>query len=198
MQRTYGRSINVIRLPKSGGVRPFFSLPHSTECKNLADMLLNLLVLADLCSFRVLWVLCVDILQAVDRDYAYRQRVRNHQVQNYVYGQKVEIPDRCDNGEGSYLFQHEPTSDLSLAPSSTVVPFDDITIYRIGGGKKPLIVPYIFLPPIRISVEVVHLVNHASPCGPRGFCGSHHRSSFTPSSPSSGIHSFFMMRYFAD
>lgn len=52
-----------------------------------------------------------------------------------MYGQKVEIPDRCDNGEGSYLFQHEPTSDLSLAPSSAVVSFDDITIYRIGGGK---------------------------------------------------------------
>lgn len=52
-----------------------------------------------------------------------------------MYGQKVGVPDGCDNGEGSYLFQHEPTSDLSLAPSSTVVSFDDITIYRIGGGE---------------------------------------------------------------
>lgn len=74
--------------------------------------------------------------QAVDRDQAHRRRVRNHQIQNYMYGQKVEIPDGCDNGEGSYLFQHEPTSDLSFAPSSTVVSFDDITIYRIGGGES--------------------------------------------------------------
>jgi len=63
----------------------------------------------------------------------HRQRVRSYQIQNYMYGQKVEVPDGCDDGEGSYLFQHEPTSDLSLAPSSTVVSFDDITIYRIGG-----------------------------------------------------------------
>jgi hypothetical protein len=59
-----------------------------------------------------------------------------------MYGQKVGIPDRCDNGEGSYLFQHEPTSDLSLAPSSTVVSFDDITIYRIGGGKGSFIIHF--------------------------------------------------------
>lgn len=52
-----------------------------------------------------------------------------------MYGKKVEIPHGCDNGEGSYLFQHEQTSDLSLAPSSTLVSFDDITIYRIGGGE---------------------------------------------------------------
>lgn len=57
-----------------------------------------------------------------------------------MYGQKIEIPDRCDNGEGSYLFQHEPTSDLSLAPSSTVVSFDEITIYRIGGGEGSSII----------------------------------------------------------
>jgi hypothetical protein len=61
-----------------------------------------------------------------------------------MYGQKVEVPDRCDNGEGSYLFQHEPTSDLSLAPSSTVVSFDDITIYRIGGGKISSIISRLF------------------------------------------------------
>lgn len=89
---------------------------------------------------------CVGLLQAVDRDHAHRQRVRNHQIQNYMYGQKVEIPARCDNGEGSYLFQHEPTSDLSLAPSSTVVSFDDITIYRIGGGKISFIISRFFCP----------------------------------------------------
>jgi len=110
----------------------------------------------------------VGILQAADRDYTYRQRVRNHQIQNYMYGQKIKIPNRCDNGEGSYLFQHEPTSDLSLAPSSTVVSFGDITIYRIGGGKEFhaffffSFEPVFFLPRTHISVGIVHRINHVS------------------------------------
>ena len=92
-----------------------------------------------------------------------------------MYGQKVEIPDRCDNGEGSYLFQHEPTSDLSLAPSSTVVSFDDITIYRIGGGKESSIVLcLVFFSHVsraRISVGIVYRANHVSIRVPRGLHG---------------------------
>ena len=103
--------------------------------QKLTEMPSNPLALTDTPSFRVPEPRVWFFLQAVDRDHAHRQRVRNHQIQNYMYGQKIEIPDRCDKGEGSYLFQHEPTADLSLAPSSTVVSFDDITIYRIGGGK---------------------------------------------------------------
>jgi len=33
-----------------------------------------------------------------------------------------------------YLFDHELTADLSLAPFSTVVSFDSIAIHSIGGG----------------------------------------------------------------
>jgi len=85
-----------------------------------------------------------------------------------MYGQKVEIPDRCDNGEGSYLFQHEPTSNLSLAPSSTVISFDDITIYRIGGGEGSSIAPWLvlfpafffFLPRPANAVRRVFVVEH--------------------------------------
>ena len=85
-----------------------------------------------------------------------------------MYGQKVEIPDGCDNGEGSYLFQHEPTSDLSLAPSSAVVSFDDITIYRIGGGKI-LFMPFLFeassspTSTHSYSAGIAHPINHTPP-----------------------------------
>lgn len=82
-----------------------------------------------------------------------------------MYGQKIEIPNRCDNGEGSYLFQHEPTSDLSLAPSSAVVSFDDITIYRIGGGEEPSIILVLcerfslsHVSPNRISVGILRVL----------------------------------------
>jgi len=89
MQRAYGHTIQVVKIPKSGGV--------------------------------------------VELDHAYRERVRNNQLHNYMYGQRVDLPPGCDSAEGHVLFRNEPNTDLTLSPSSSTVSFADITIYRIGG-----------------------------------------------------------------
>lgn len=69
----------------------------------------------------------------VELDHAYHERIKNYQLHNYMYGQRIDVPPGCDSSEPNVLFQNEPTTDLTLSPSSTVVPFDDISIYRIGG-----------------------------------------------------------------
>lgn len=49
-----------------------------------------------------------------------------------MYGQKLDPPP----GETSVTIGGEDFSDLTLSPSSTVIGFDDLTIYRIGGGNS--------------------------------------------------------------
>jgi polyribonucleotide 5'-hydroxyl-kinase len=47
-----------------------------------------------------------------------------------MYGQVIEAPA----GISSATLGGETMTDLVLSPSSTVVSFDDLTIYRIGEG----------------------------------------------------------------
>lgn len=64
----------------------------------------------------------------VDLDYNYRERVQNYQLHAYMYGQKIDPPP----GITSAIVAGEAAADLVLAPSSSVVKFEDISIYRIG------------------------------------------------------------------
>jgi len=84
MQRTYGRQMTVVKIPKSGGV--------------------------------------------VELDHSYRERVHNYQLHTYMYGQIIPAPP----GISSATIGGEALTDLVLSPSSTVISFDDLTIYRIG------------------------------------------------------------------
>jgi len=93
MQKTYGSYINVVKIPKSGGV--------------------------------------------VEIDALYRSRVHKYQMHSYMYGERITAPPGLPSlisapASTGYLIGGEPSTDLTLAPSSTVVNFSDLTIWRIG------------------------------------------------------------------
>ncbi|KAJ7510160.1 Pre-mRNA cleavage complex II protein Clp1-domain-containing protein [Mycena galericulata] len=64
----------------------------------------------------------------VELDHLYRERVHNYQLHTYMYGQIIPPPP----GISSASLGGETLSDLVLAPSSTVINFDDLSIFRIG------------------------------------------------------------------
>ena len=107
MQRLYGKQLTVVKIPKSGGVR--YVSP-------------------------VLWACAEPPCQVVELDHSYRERVHNHQLHTYMYGQVFDPPP----GTSSPTLAGEPMTDLALAPSSTIINFTDLTIYRIGAGLNSL------------------------------------------------------------
>lgn len=66
----------------------------------------------------------------VELDHGYRERVHGYQLHTYMYGQIISAPP----GISSATIGGEALTDLVLAPSSTVINFSDLTIYRIGAG----------------------------------------------------------------
>ncbi|KAG6820636.1 Cleavage polyadenylation factor subunit clp1 [Arthromyces matolae] len=64
----------------------------------------------------------------VELDHGYRERVHNCQLHTYMYGQILTPPE----GVTSAVAGGEALSELALAPSSTVIKFDDLTIFRVG------------------------------------------------------------------
>ncbi|CAK5277587.1 unnamed protein product [Mycena citricolor] len=64
----------------------------------------------------------------VELDHLYRQRVHMYQLHTYMYGQKLPLPA----GITSASLGGETVSDLILSPSSTIINFDDLSIFRIG------------------------------------------------------------------
>ncbi|KZT26576.1 hypothetical protein NEOLEDRAFT_1196965 [Neolentinus lepideus HHB14362 ss-1] len=84
MQRIFGGRINVVKIPKSGGV--------------------------------------------VELDHSYRERVHGYQLHTYMYGLRIEPP----LGVSDATLGGEPITDLTLAPSSLQISFEDLAIFRIG------------------------------------------------------------------
>ena len=70
MQRTYGNRMVVLKIPKSGGVRTLF-------CNSPFPMRLR-------CS--------LGVIQVVELDTAYRERVHQYQLHTYFYGHVLEPP----------------------------------------------------------------------------------------------------------
>lgn len=70
--------------------------------------------------------------QVVEIDQAYRDRVINYQLYTYFYGHIIKPPTGVANG----TLGGENLGDLVLSPSSTMVNFGDLSIYRIGSGKE--------------------------------------------------------------
>jgi len=64
----------------------------------------------------------------VELDHSYRERVHNYQLHTYMYGQTIEAPP----GIQSATQGGETMADLVLSPSSSIISFGDLTIYRIG------------------------------------------------------------------
>ena len=69
-------------------------------------------------------------MQVVEVDYSYRERVHSYELHTYMYGQIIHPPAGITTG----TMGGETLADLVLAPSSTVVNFSDLQIYRIGSG----------------------------------------------------------------
>ncbi|KAJ7219572.1 Pre-mRNA cleavage complex II protein Clp1-domain-containing protein [Mycena pura] len=64
----------------------------------------------------------------VELDHLYRERVHNYQLHTYFYGQRVPPPA----GISSASLGGETLSDIILSPSSTIINFGDLSIFRIG------------------------------------------------------------------
>ncbi|KAH0830677.1 hypothetical protein J3R83DRAFT_2132 [Lanmaoa asiatica] len=64
----------------------------------------------------------------VEVDHAYRVRVHNCQLHTYMYGQNIDPPPGVSSG----LIGGETATELILSPSSSIINFGDIAIYRIG------------------------------------------------------------------
>ncbi|KAI0072264.1 hypothetical protein K474DRAFT_1693123 [Panus rudis PR-1116 ss-1] len=93
MQRTYGNKLQVVKIPKSGGV--------------------------------------------VELDPPYRARVQKYQMHSYFYGSpRISPPEGMPpismTNNTTYLIGGEQNADMTLSPSSTIVNFGDLKIYRIG------------------------------------------------------------------
>jgi len=64
----------------------------------------------------------------VEVDHGYRERIHNYQLHNYMYGQVIQPPPGITHG----TLGGESLTDFVLSPSSTVINFGDLQIYRIG------------------------------------------------------------------
>ena len=71
------------------------------------------------------------ISQVVEVDHGYRERIHNYQLHNYMYGQVIQPPPGITLG----TLGGESLTDFVLSPSSTVINFGDLQIYRIGSGR---------------------------------------------------------------
>lgn len=66
----------------------------------------------------------------VELDASYRHRVHTYQMHHYMYGPPLVPPPGVPYGTASA--GGETALDMHLAPSSSVIGFDELTIYRIG------------------------------------------------------------------
>lgn len=72
----------------------------------------------------------------MELEQSYRERVHGHQLRTYFYGTPLYIPPGMKESE---LGGEAATIDMVLAPHSSIISFDDLIIYRLGGGTVHLI-----------------------------------------------------------
>jgi len=77
------------------------------------------------------FILLIYPPQVVELDHLYRERVHHYQLHAYMYGQVIP----ASLGISSATSGGESLADLVLAPSSTVINFGDLSIFRIGAGE---------------------------------------------------------------
>ncbi|KAL1744021.1 Pre-mRNA cleavage complex II protein Clp1-domain-containing protein [Schizophyllum fasciatum] len=87
----------------------------------------------------------------VELDAAYRERVHKNQMHTYFYGHVLHPPPGVSNP----LLGGEAAADLVLSPSSTVIGFDDLSIYRIGAESMA--------PTSALSIGAVRLISEMQP-----------------------------------
>jgi len=67
----------------------------------------------------------------VELDLSYRERVQNSQLHLYMYG--VQLQRHLPPSVSASALGEDLTNDAGLSPSSMVIGFDVLSIYRIGG-----------------------------------------------------------------
>ena len=76
------------------------------------------------------------LVQVVELDVQYRQRVHAQQLHTYFYGQAIAPPRGLSaSAIGDADF------DGHLAPSSSVIPFSELSFLRIGESKPSCLCP---------------------------------------------------------
>jgi len=73
------------------------------------------------------------MVKVVELDVQYRQRVHVQQLHTYMYGQVISPPPGL-----SALTIGDADFDGHLAPSSSVIPFGELTLLRIGESELNL------------------------------------------------------------
>ncbi|KAL1762178.1 Pre-mRNA cleavage complex II protein Clp1-domain-containing protein [Schizophyllum commune] len=99
----------------------------------------------------------------VELDAAYRERVHKYQMHTYFYGHVLHPLSGVSNA----LLGGEAAADLVLSPSSTVIGFGDLSIYRIGAESMA--------PTSALSIGAVRLISEMQPV------------QVDPSAPGSGL-----------
>lgn len=129
MQRMFGgpnSRIKIVKIPKSAGVRLFFSFFFLSKDKGviLSQSSMQETFLQKLGSFEIhpLW-------QVVDLDRAHRIRSQALQIKSYFYGDPPSLPSI------SALSGVTAMNPLALSPHSTTVRFEDLSIWRVGEGS---------------------------------------------------------------
>ena len=86
----------------------------------------------------------------VELDPLYRARVRKYQMHSYMYGERITPPVGMPPLSATqtlvrYLIGGEQSNDMALAPSSSVMSFGELSLWRIGEGQDHLLVMFDFL-----------------------------------------------------
>ncbi|KAL6301804.1 hypothetical protein BKA93DRAFT_795947 [Sparassis latifolia] len=68
----------------------------------------------------------------VELDASYRERIRKYELHKYMYGQVIEPPSGLSSTVCMQGGEQTPDLTLALSPSSSVISFSDLRIYRIG------------------------------------------------------------------
>ena len=79
----------------------------------------------------------IPVIQVVELDVQYRQRVHAQQIYAYMYGQVITPP----RGLSASVIG-DADFDGHLAPSSSVIPFGELSFLRIGESELFYMVPF--------------------------------------------------------
>jgi len=173
MQRIYGSRMTVVKSPNR------VVYVYTLTCSFLAFIYGPVLSLLTRC-----W-------QVVELDVHYRQRVHVQQLHTYFYGQTIAPPPAL-----SITSIGDADFDGHLAPSSSVIPFGELTFLRIGESKKTdvfppsavlsnqLIITFLFFP---FLIPESMAPSSALPIGATRTVNEMQPITLDPASPGSGL-----------